>query len=73
MPRDEIAKLIRETAARAGCDTYYALAKASGVHLQTARSLWLGTSSPSLDTLERVFGAIGYRVDLKIVKQRKTK
>ena len=62
MSRKSIAALVKAASKRAGYPTYYALSQAADVSLNTVRSVWLGQSSPSVDTLERIFDAIGWDV-----------
>ena len=64
MSRTTIATLLRSAIAAAGYKTTYAAAKAMGIDNRWLGQILAGEVSPTVDTLEKLFGAIGWDVTI---------
>jgi len=64
MSRTTIATLLRSAIAAAGYQTTYAAAKAMGIDNKWLGQILAGEVSPTVDTLEKLFGAIGWEVTI---------
>ncbi len=60
--RIALAQLIIAAYKEAGYSSRYEFAKAAGVNNSTLGSIERGEVSPSIETLDRMFGAIGWEV-----------
>ncbi len=75
---EELAALVQVALRRAGHlkrngsgeISYYAAAKATGVHDVTLKRICSGQSSPSISTLERIFNAIGWDVTVSFTPRK---
>ena len=57
-----LGPMIRAARQRAGHPTIYSMAKATGLSSGQLSELEAGKYSPSVDTLEKIFDAIGWEV-----------
>jgi len=64
MSRTAIATLLRSAIAAAGFQTTYAAAKAMGIDSKWLGQILAGEVSPTVDTLEKLFHAIGWEVTI---------
>lgn len=64
MSRTTIATLLRSALAAAGYQTTYAAAKAMGIDSKWLGQILAGEVSPTVDTLEKLFHAIGWEVTI---------
>jgi len=64
MSRTTIATLLRSAIAAAGYQTTYAAAKAMGIDNRWLGQILAGQVSPTVDTLEKLFHAIGWQVTI---------
>ena len=64
MSRTAIATLLRSAIAAAGFQTTYAAAKAMGIDNKWLGQILAGEVSPTVDTLEKLFHAIGWQVTI---------
>ena len=64
MSRTAIATLLRSAIAAAGFQTTYAAAKAMGIDNRWLGQILAGEVSPTVDTLEKLFHAIGWEVTI---------
>ena len=64
MSRTAIATLLRSAIAAAGFQTTYAAAKAMGIDSKWLGQILAGEVSPTVDTLEKLFHAIGWEVSI---------
>lgn len=62
MPSKKLANALRAALKAAGHDTIYAAAKATGLESKQLGQILKGEVSPTLDTVERILGAIGYEI-----------
>ena len=62
MSRTTLSTLLRSAIAAAGYQTTYAAAKAMGIDNRWLGQILAGQVSPTVDTLEKLFGAIGWEV-----------
>lgn len=62
--RQSLSTLLRAAIASAGFQTTYAAAKAMGVDNRWLGQILAGEVSPTVDTLEKLFGAIGWEVTI---------
>jgi len=60
--RNTLSTLLRAALAAAGYQTTYAAAKAMGIDSKWLGQILAGEVSPTVDTLEKLFGAIGWEV-----------
>jgi len=58
----DIGRLVAVARKRAGYKTIYAFCRATGISTGHMSDLENGTSSPSIATLEKIFGTIGWEV-----------
>lgn len=65
MPREELAQLFMAACKRAGFDTVYAINKETDISTSTLDAIKYGTSSPTVETLERIMDVIGCDVVIK--------
>ncbi len=70
MSRSEMASLITAARKRAGYETIYAFCKKTGLSTGLISGIERGINSPSLDTLEKIFDAIGWDVVLKFRRRK---
>ena len=64
MSRTAIATLLRSAIAAAGYQSTYAAAKAMGIDSKWLGQILAGEVSPTVDTLEKLFHAIGWDVTI---------
>ena len=64
MSRTAIATLLRSAIAAAGFQSTYAAAKAMGIDSRWLGRILAGEVSPTVDTLEKLFHAIGWDVTI---------
>ena len=64
MSRTTIATLLRSAIAAAGYQTTYAAAKAMEIDSKWLGQILAGEVSPTVDTLEKLFHAIGWEVSI---------
>ena len=64
MSRQTLSTLLRAALAAAGDQTAYAAAKAMGIDNKWLGQILAGEVSPTVDTLEKLFGAIGWDVTI---------
>jgi len=62
MPPKELGALVRAARKKAGYDTIYAFSQATGVSSGQLSQIEAGKKSPSIRTLERIMGTIGWEV-----------
>jgi transcriptional regulator with XRE-family HTH domain len=62
MSRQTLCTLLRSAIASAGYQTTYAAAKAMGIDSKWLGQILAGQVSPTVDTLEKLFHAIGWEV-----------
>ncbi len=62
MSKKKLARLVTTARKRAGYETIYAFCKATGISTGQLREIEAGVSSPSIDTLEKIFDCIGWDV-----------
>ncbi len=62
MSKDDIAHLVTTARKRAGYETIYAFCKETGISTGQLGEIEAGVSSPSIDTLEKIFDCIGWDV-----------
>ena len=62
MPKDALAALIIAARKRAGYDSRYEFAKVAGVAKSTLDLIESGQANPTIETLEKIMGAIGLDV-----------
>ena len=62
MSRQSLSTLLRAAIAAAGFQSTYAAAKAMGIDSKWLGQILAGEVSPTVDTLEKLFGAIGWDV-----------
>ena len=62
MSRQDLSTLLRAAIAAAGYQSTYAAAKAMGIDNRWLGQILKGEVSPTVDTLEKLFGAIGWEV-----------
>ncbi len=64
MSRQTLSTLLRAALASAGYQTTYAAAKAMGIDNKWLGQILAGEVSPTVDTLEKLFDAIGWQVTI---------
>ena len=64
MDKWEVGTLVAETRHETGYGSIYALSKASGVSSSVIRAIERGRSSPTIETLTRIFEPLGWHVRL---------
>ena len=64
MSRQTLCTLLRSAIAAAGFQSTYAAAKAMGIDSKWLGQILAGEVSPTVDTLEKLFGAIGWDVTI---------
>ena len=64
MSRQTLSTLLRAALASAGYQTTYAAAKAMEIDNKWLGQILAGEVSPTVDTLEKLFGAIGWEVTI---------
>lgn len=64
MSRNTLCTLLRSALAAAGYQTTYAAAKAMGIDSKWLGQILAGEVSPTVDTLEKLFHAIGWEVTI---------
>ena len=62
MPKELLGRLIKSALEQAGYQSINSAAKACGVDDRWLGQLYRGEVSPSIDSLERIFNAIGWEV-----------
>jgi len=62
MSRNTLSTLLRAAIAAAGYQSTYAAAKAMGIDNRWLGQILAGQVSPTVDTLEKLFNAIGWEV-----------
>ncbi len=62
MSRNTLSTLLRSAIAAAGYQSTYAAAKAMGIDNKWLGQILAGEVSPTVDTLEKIFGAIDWEV-----------
>lgn len=62
MPRDKLAAALKAALAKAGHESTYAAAKATGLESRQLGQILKGEVSPTLDTVERILSAINYEI-----------
>ena len=64
MSRNTLSTLLRSAIAAAGYQSTYAAAKAMGIDNRWLGQILAGQVSPTVDTLEKLFEAIGWEVTI---------